>query len=237
MRRVSQREVLDHWLACEGVAPSDRSEELRHPRDSDALDRLLRLNPGAAAFLWRDAPIRWYHTVLSPEQLSRLRVVEGPEGMLWSALSPDGTVGGAARRVVAEGAPRLGDETGVDVVRIRRLAAQIAAAVEGENGLEGSTVDEKIDDETAAARTESTLDGFPDLVCVRRRPWQRPFVADGNHRAVAAAVAGARGAAPRVGAYLGVGRNRPVEDVRRAASAVRWAVRRRLLGESEPNGF
>ncbi|WP_224332455.1 hypothetical protein [Haloprofundus halobius] len=234
MRRVSQREALDHWLACEGAAPDDRAES-RRPRDSDAVDRLLRANPGAAAFLWRDAPIRWYHTVLSPEQLPRLRVIEGPEETLWNALSPDGTVGGAAARVAAERASILRAETGVDAVRIRELAVRIQAAMTGEATLVEATEE---DEWTAAARTESTLDGLPDLVCVRRRPWHRPFIADGNHRAVAAAaVAGERGETPRVGAYLGVGRNRPVEDVRRAATAVGWSIRRRLFGDSEPNAF
>ncbi|WP_224269843.1 hypothetical protein [Haloprofundus salinisoli] len=221
-RRVARREVLDHWLACEGLTPSGGSNG-PPSRTEDAVDRLLRANPGAAAFLWRDAPIRWFHTHLSADELGRVRVIEGPENLLWNALSPDGTVEGAATRVVESDASRLSEETGVDVARIERLAEQLADASE-------------------------TL---PDIVCVQRRPWERPSVADGNHRAVAAAVAAGRENRPerreeavvrqgdtgQVGVYFGVGANRPFEDVQRASKAVWWAIRRRLVGESEPNAF
>ncbi|WP_155120539.1 hypothetical protein [Haloprofundus marisrubri] len=222
MRRVAQREVLEHWLTCEGLGSNGGSTRSRSNAD-ETLDRLLRAKPGAAAFLWQDAPIRWYHTRLSTDRLASLRVIEGPENMLWNALSSDGTVGGAATRIVDGDASTLREETGVDVARIEQLAERVAT-------------------------TPATL---PDLVCVRRRPWEQAFVADGNHRAVATVVAARRAgtfdgredaaarrdATPRVGTYLGVGANRPSTDLRRAANSVWWSIRRRLGGDSEPNGF
>ncbi len=214
--------MIDHWLAHEPLADGIDPTALD---DAAALDSLLRAKPGAAAFLWREAPIDWYRVRPTPGQLGRLRVGEGPPDMLWRALSPDGTVDGAARRVTAGDPDRLTERTGVDVRRVLRLAAEIerrtetemATKIEGGNGVRN---------------------GLPALVCFARRPWARPFVADGNHRAVAAAVALRGGASVRPpGAYLGVGRNRPLAEAKTALRSLLWSVRARLAGRDEPNGF
>ncbi|WP_129114908.1 hypothetical protein [Halegenticoccus tardaugens] len=214
MRRVSQRTIVDHWLASESRKPGVASIDPASLDDDGALDRLLRLKPGAASFLWREAPIDWYRVRLTGGQLRRLRVIGGPPRSLWGALSPDGTVDGAARRVESADPRRLAKRTGVDVPRIVRLADEASGGGDG-GGSE-----------------------LPDLVCFARRPWVRPFVADGNHRAVAAALALRRGDPYRpLGAYLGVGRNRPRGAVAEAVRSLLWAVRTRVAGRDEPNGF
>ncbi|MFC6905179.1 hypothetical protein [Halalkalicoccus tibetensis] len=117
-RRVPREEVVRAWLARE------REGSEPPPTASGAFDALLSENPGAAAFLWRDAPHTCYRLPLSRARFDRLHVVEGPSELGWGALSPDGTVRGCARRIDRGDPDRLAHATGVDVPRIERLSAE-----------------------------------------------------------------------------------------------------------------
>jgi hypothetical protein len=158
MEPTAEGEVLRYWLAREvgkredGVEPSALSPE-------EALDALLRYKPGAADFVWRDRPIEWYRLDLPRSRFERLRLIDGPSGLLWRALSDDGTVMGAARRVAAADADALERETGVDVSAVHDYRAAVAAG------------------EDLGALVVTTRSG--------RAPWH---VADGNHRATARAL-------------------------------------------------
>ncbi|MFC4357947.1 hypothetical protein ACFO0N_08295 [Halobium salinum] len=182
MERVSEGTVVRHWLALER-AKHDRDLDGPPPDDvSDraALDELLTFKPGAAAFVWRDAPVEWYRLDLTREEFDDLHVVPGPDGLLWRALAADGTVRGCAERIADGEADRLRAETRVDVPYVlerRRLLSER--------------------DEFREPLVLSTRRG-----CVPR------FVADGNHRAVALALAllDGRPYTPQP-AYLGVGAN------------------------------
>jgi hypothetical protein len=124
MRRVTQAHVLRAWLRMErrGLEADPASDvAVETLSERELLDRLLDRNPGAAAFVWRDAPITWYETTLDRDSFANLRPVEGPEGLGWRALSPDGTVLGAARRIASGDPDELAGETGVDVARILRF--------------------------------------------------------------------------------------------------------------------
>jgi len=197
VERVPQGEVVRHWLRLEvakdGAAPvrsgdessaddpaspADDATSVDELSDRTALDELLDRKPGAAAFLWRDAPVAWYRLELTRAEFDGLHVVEGPPDLGWRDLSPDGTVRGAARRIDRSDPERLASTTGVDVGTVVSLADETSPA-------------------TGPALVLSTRQG-----CV---PWT---VADGNHRAVATALALRRGASyePR-SAYLGVGTN------------------------------
>lgn len=125
----------------------------------EVVDALLDLHPGAASFVWRDRPIRWYRHDLARDEFDDLHVVGGPRGLRWQALSTDGTVRGAAERVAGEDAADLERETGVDVRTI--LAYRDAVAAGGDVG----------------ALVLTTPRGYT--------PW---VVADGNHRATARAL-------------------------------------------------
>jgi hypothetical protein len=197
VERVRQTAVVRHWLRLErtkdgpgSVRSDDESpvddrgslaadtvavEELS---DSAALDELLGRKPGAAAFLWRDAPVEWYRLGLTRAEFDALHVVEGPPDLGWRSLARDGTVRGAARRIDRGDPERLAATTNVDVPAVVSLAEQSSPAADD-------------------ALVLSTRQG-----CV---PWT---VADGNHRAVATALTLRRGASyePRP-AYLGVGAN------------------------------
>lgn len=126
-RPVPRDEVVSAWLAHERrkhgetIDPSLTADE--------AFDALLTANP-AAAFFWRDAPVTCYRLALSREQFDRLRVVPGPEGLLWRALSTDGTVRSAAARIDRGDPERLARETGVDVPAIEALAASMPSVEE-----------------------------------------------------------------------------------------------------------
>jgi len=118
MTRVSQATVLRHWVELEQRKPSVPNRDLEPLSERELLDRLLRLKPGVASFIWREKPISWRRLTLSRESFERLRVVDGPDGLLWHALSPDGTILGAARAVAAGDPETLTAESGVDVSRI-----------------------------------------------------------------------------------------------------------------------
>jgi hypothetical protein len=178
VERVPRGTVIRTWLAREREKHDAPPPE--GLTDREALDALLGENPGAAAFLWRDAPVTCYRLTLSRARFDRLHVVEGPSDLRWRALSPKGTVRDCARRI-DRGDPReLARETGVDVPDVERLA-----------------------------RAPPTAD--PLVLSTRRGavPWH---VADGNHRAVAAALAVERGATyDPLAAYLCVGANPVLE--------------------------
>jgi hypothetical protein len=177
-KRVTETEVVKHWLAVEREKTGADADDLDTLSHRAALDELLRYKPGAAAFLWRDRPIEWSQTTLSRTEFERLRLIDGPEGLLWDALSPDGTVMGAARRVERVDTAALASETGIDVGRILDVADALA---------DGSV---------------------SPLVLTKRRGRGPPRVADGNHRAVAIALRLLRTAEYRPQmAYLGIGAN------------------------------
>ncbi|WP_458187236.1 hypothetical protein [Haladaptatus sp. NG-WS-4] len=121
MTRVSQQTVLEHWLELECRKATTPSFDVESLSERETLDRLLRLKPGAAAFVWREAPIEWRRVTLSRRAFERLRVVAGPDGLHWRALSPDGTILGAARRIRDGDPDELTAETGVDVDRVLSL--------------------------------------------------------------------------------------------------------------------
>lgn len=180
MERVPQTEVVRHWLRLEVAkdGPTGDERSVDDLSDRTALDELLDRKPGAAAFLWQDAPVEWYRLRLTRREFDALHVIEGPPEVGWRALSPDGTVRATARRIDRGDPERLAATTGVDVGTVVSLADELPSA-------------------TDTALVLSTRQG-----CV---PWT---VADGNHRAVATALALRRGASyePR-SAYLGVGTN------------------------------
>ena len=154
---VDERRVLRAWLAREAeraavdVDPSTASR-------ADLVDALLSAKPGAATFLCRERPIRWYRVDLDWATFATLSPVRGPDDRLWRAASTDGTLVGVAEHAREHGIRALSDH-GVDAGAVRRYRDALAAG-----------------------------DGLDPLVVRTRRgatPW---YVADGNHRATAVAL-------------------------------------------------
>jgi hypothetical protein len=121
MRRVSRQTVLRTWLRMERTGSDDHQVPVEELSERAVLDELLEHKPGAAAFVWRDAPVEWYEVTLDRGTFERLRVVDGVDDLRWRALSPDDTVLGAARRVARDDPAELAAETSVDVDRILRF--------------------------------------------------------------------------------------------------------------------
>lgn len=153
--RVPQDRVVRGWLERE-LGPSGRVPD----GSRAALDALLSEKPGAAGFVWRDAPVEWYRIDLGETAFRELRPVPGPEDLLWRSVSTDGTLAGVAERIHESEGP--GSDAGT-------------AAAAGVNA-------DALADYRAALARGDPLD--PLVVHTRRglTPW---FVADGNHRAVA----------------------------------------------------
>jgi len=154
---VDERRVLCAWLAREterveaGIDPETASRD-------DLVDALLSAKPGAATFLCRERPIRWYRVDLDWPSFATLSPVRGPDDRLWRAVSTDGTLVGVAEHAREHGLAAL-SESGIDAAAIRRYRRALAAG-----------------------------DGVDPLVIRTRRgatPW---YVADGNHRATAIAL-------------------------------------------------
>jgi hypothetical protein len=125
MHRVAQAEVLREWLRVERSHPDADWFPVDPLSETEALDELLDRKPGAAAFVWRDAPVRWYETTVDREALADLRLVEGPPNLRWRDLSPDGTVRGAAERIAHGDPEELTAETGVDVQLVRNFVEEM----------------------------------------------------------------------------------------------------------------
>ena len=186
VERAQQSAAVRAWLRREAANPAVAFDtDPSSLTDQDALAALIDLKPGASRFLITEPSLRWYRTTLDRDAVQSLRLIACPAGTLWAALSPDGTVGGAADRIAASDPERLAAETGVDVPHIRSLAG-------------ADTVD--------------------PIVAHTARGWTPWTVADGNHRAVARALAPADECTPLT-AYLAVRPNPVVGPL--------WA---RLLG-------
>lgn len=194
--RVAEEQVIKHWLAVEQPNVGDEPDGLGAMDGREMLDELLKRKPGAAAFLWRAQPIEWYRTVLSQTEFERLRIIDGPEELGWQALSLDGTVLGAAKRIERESSTNLMAETGVDVERVCRFADALA-----------------------------TDDELPALVLTKRRGSGPPRIADGNHRASAVALHLLRTDEYRPQrAYLGIGANPVLRPLRQRLCALLWRL-------------
>lgn len=205
MDRVSQAEVVRHWLRIEREKPTVDSFDVDSLGDDEALDTLLDLNPGSAAFIWRDGPIDWYHVELARRTFLNLQVVRGPEHLRWRALSPDDTIQGAAERIDRGDLDELATATGVDIEKTLSLREAMPEAAADEFVL-------------------ATRQG-----CV---PWT---VADGNHRAVAKALSLLDGDPyePQA-AYLGVGGNPVISPLGERVCGLLRCVRSRAWGPVAP---
>jgi hypothetical protein len=127
MHRVTQAEVLREWLRVERSHPDVEWFAVDSLSEREALDELLDRKPGAAAFVWRDAPVTWYETTLDRAAFADLRLVEGPADLGWRDLSPDGTVRGAADRIASGDPERLTAETGVDAETVLDFVDEMPA--------------------------------------------------------------------------------------------------------------
>ncbi len=122
-------EAVRNWLRREHRKPYREFTVHGGERDWELVGNLLCQCPFQASFLWR-YPVEWYRTELTEPEFRRLRVIGGPPDESWRALSPDGTILGAAKRIRADGL--AGVREGIDIDYIRRRAAALGDDAEAE---------------------------------------------------------------------------------------------------------
>lgn len=157
MQPVSLPDVARNWLRREERKPYRGGRAVEPDHDWAVVGDLFCRCPFQAAFVRRYG-VSWYRTELGREAFDRLRVIDGPPDESWRALSPDGTVRGAAERIRVEDLRGWFED--VDVDYVRRRAAGF-----------GSETDEE-----------------SERLTVFRPPGATPYVADGNHYATAKAL-------------------------------------------------
>lgn len=117
--RVPQIEVVRTWLENERAKPGIDVEFDPDEPEWALVAKLLDTCAFQASFLWR-YPVAWYRVDFDESRFRRLRVIDGPKEESWRRLSPDGSLMGAARRILTEELD--GTYEDIDVTRIREIA-------------------------------------------------------------------------------------------------------------------
>lgn len=156
---VPEIEVIRYWLRKE--IEEDDADEL-DPDTLDDRDELLQAlieRKPLSESIFAETDRHWYHVVLSENELRGLEVVNGPEDEGWRAVAKGGLIESIAERILA--ADEL-DEFDDEVPKSLTKVTDFANEVSSETDVEELIV---VGDE----------DG-------------RPYIADGNHRAVGMAL-------------------------------------------------
>jgi hypothetical protein len=122
--RVPQIEVVRTWLENERAKPDIDVEFDPDEPEWALVAKLLDTCAFQAAFLWQ-YPVAWYRVELDETRFRQLRVIDGPKEESWRRLSPDGSLLGAARRILSEELDGMYED--IDVTRIRDIAAGLPA--------------------------------------------------------------------------------------------------------------
>lgn len=174
---VPRAEVARRWLANE-VDPSE--DDPPNPNSTDDEERLIAElvdRKPIAASVFRTRDLDWYRLPLSVADLADLRVVKGPPDEGWRAVAHDGLVETVAFRMFeTEPVDRLDRAVPPDLIEVLDMADDLSSS------------------------------GSPEeLVVVEERAGEPPYVADGNHTAVAQLLHALRGEEyPGQEAYVGV---------------------------------
>ncbi|WP_049998671.1 hypothetical protein [Halococcus sediminicola] len=156
---VAETEVIRYWLRKE--IEEDTEDNLDPDTLDDRkelLDALVDRKPLAES-IFGEADRNWYRLVLSEHELRGLEVVRGPENEGWRAVAKGGLIESIAERILA--ADNL-DAFDNEVPKNLTKVADFADNVSSETELEELIV---VGDENG-----------------------RPYIADGNHRAVGMAL-------------------------------------------------
>lgn len=152
---VSREAVLRYWLAEE--AAEDDGDLAVDTIDDEAvlLDELIERKPLAES-VFAERALEWYHVELDEEELRALRVVPGPSGEGWRSVAENGRIESVAEKIhEADDLDWLNEATEKDVEKVRSIAQNL-----------------------------QTQEAMEELIVVGDRE-DPPWIADGNHRAVA----------------------------------------------------
>ena len=156
---VPETTVLQYWLRKE-IEESDADDlAVEAIEDRDELlDELIERKPLAES-IFAERDCTWYRLVLSKDELRGLEVVPGPNDEGWRAVAKGGLIESIAERILA--ADDL-DEFDREVPKSLEKVTSFAETV---------TEDETLEELIVVGEAEG-----------------RPYVADGNHRAVGMAL-------------------------------------------------
>ena len=173
---VDRDEPLRHWLSKELEGESDEMSADDLHSTAELVEQLVMRKPIAHS-IFNENDLDWFFVDLRAEELSELHVIKGPEDEDWRAVADDGTLESVALRIhETDDVERLDREAPKDLIEVVELA-----------------------DEDPDERDSSPF------VVVQEEGTDAPYVADGNHRAVALLLRIIRDEErPRQAAYVGV---------------------------------
>lgn len=156
---VPETEVLRYWLQKEVEEDDEDDLNVGGITDKNELYAELRERKPLAESIFAEQNYEWYRLVLSEDELRGLEVVKGPDDEGWRAVAKGGLIESIAERILA--ADDL-DQFDQDVPKPIEKVAAFAENVSDDEELE-------------------------ELIIVGEEDG-RPYIVDGNHRAVGMAL-------------------------------------------------
>jgi hypothetical protein len=156
---VAESDVIRYWLRKEVEEDEDDDLDVEALEDrEELLDELVERKPLAES-VFAEEDHDWYHLALAENELRGLEVVRGPPDEGWRAVAKGGLIESTAERILAaDDLERFGQNVPKDLQKVADFADNVSS-----------------DDELEELIVVGDEDG-------------RPYIADGNHRAIGMAL-------------------------------------------------
>lgn len=155
---VSEMEVIRYWLRKEVEEDDDQLDVEAIEDKATLLSELTERKPLASS-IFEERDCEWYRLVLSRDELRGLEVVKGPDDKGWRTVAKGGLIESIAERIFAADDPdRFDREVPKSIEKVTDFADDVSSGTE-----------------------------FEELIVVGEEEG-RPYIADGNHRAVGMAL-------------------------------------------------
>ena len=156
---VPETEVLRYWLRKEVEEDDEDDLDVDSIEERDELLAELNERKPLAESIFADRECEWYRLVLSEEELRSLEVVKGPDDEGWRAVAKGGLIESAAERILAaDDLEQFDQEVPKPIEKVAEFAEHVSS-------------DEELEELIIVGEEEG-----------------RPYIADGNHRAVGMAL-------------------------------------------------
>lgn len=156
MKPVEEEEVIRHWLS--GL-DGDPDVESTSSRDKSLQD--LQSRQRGPTSIFENYSIDWSYTQLSETEFRNLRIVKGPSDKDWRLLAP---------------------ESNSQIPMLETVAKEVKSKTVNEIAEPIRDKVEKVRDLVEVVRKG---DEFEPIIILQERNQKYPWIADGNHRAVA----------------------------------------------------
>jgi hypothetical protein len=156
---VPETEVLRYWLRKEVEENDEDDLDVKAIEDRDTLLAELSERKPLAESIFADRDCEWYRLVLSEAELRGLEVVKDPDNEGWRAVAKGGLIESIGERILAaDDLEQFDKEVPKSIEKVAEFAENVSS------------------DET-----------LEELIIVGEGNG-RPYIADGNHRAVGMAL-------------------------------------------------